>query len=125
MAGLATLTPIGCPSTPARRARRRSGRRSGREEVGLPVALAQARGDRLELAEAEQNAARLGAFVRSDDLELLELLHDAHRARMADGESRLQLRRRREVRFDDEFRGLVRQRIEIAALLVVPHGNDL
>ena len=75
-------------------------------------------------AKPSNDLARLRAFVRPDDFELFELLHQPHRARMADRELRLQLRGRRIVRFDDELRGVVAERIgRLAALLVVARSG--
>ncbi len=65
----------------------------------------------LELAEPDDDLARLRSLVLTDDFELFELLHQAHGARMADREPRLQRGRRRVVRLDDELRRLVAERI--------------
>ena len=87
-----------------------------REEILLAaLGLAQARRHHLQLGQTDDDLARLGALVRTHDLELFELLHQTHGARMADRELRLQLRGRRVVGLDDELRRLVAERIDVLA----------
>ncbi len=97
-----------------------------REEIALAaIVLAEPWRDRFELRDAEQNTPGLRSFMRSDDFEIFELLHDTDRARMSDREARLQLCSRREARFDDELRGFVRQRIDVAFLVFIADRHDL
>src|SRR5271155_5628921 len=95
-----------------------------REEVRL-LRSSEPRRYRFEFAEADVDPARLGPLVLTDDTELFELLHHAHRARMPDRELRLELRGRRIVGLDDELRGLVAEWIDISAAIVFLDRVDL
>ena len=64
---------------------------AGCKQVFLSV-FHQALGKSLELRQTNENPPWLRAFMRTDDLEIFKLPHQAHGTRMADRELGLQLR---------------------------------
>src|SRR5580700_2074940 len=95
------------------------------KKVLLAGTLAETRRHQFEFRQTDQNLPGFCSLMPTDDLEIFELFHHAHRAGMANRKLRLQRGRRRVVGSDNELCRFVTERIGIAPRrLVIADWDD-